>query len=160
MADDPRTAVTTVVETDRTVVLPAPPGAAWAVLADVPSYPTFWPWLHPFDGRRLAAGEEWRGTISATGPLRLRIGVRIDEVVPERSVHATLSGDLTGTAHITLDEAVSLLDGATALRLVAALEPRRPGLRALTRFARPVAQASHDRVIDRALAQLAAHLTP
>lgn len=125
------------------------------MLEDVPAYPGFWPWLRRFDGRRLAVGEVWHGTIAAVGPLRLTVAVHLDVVVPGRSVAAHLAGDLTGTARLALAPGPA----GTALHLTAVLVPERPALRALTRGARPLAQASHDRVIARALAQLGAHVS-
>lgn len=142
------------VVTDRTDVVAADPGRLWDLLADVAAYPTFWPWLRRFDGRALAAGETWRGVIAVRGPLRLAVAVHLDEVVAGRSVVAHLGGDLSGRARIDLGP----VDGGTALRLAATLVPERRALRALTRAARPVAQASHDRVIARALGQLADHV--
>lgn len=144
------------VVTDRTDVVAVDPGRLWAVLADVGGYPGFWPWLRDFDGRDLRTGACWRGVIDVIGPLRLAVTVQLDEVVAGRSVTAHLAGDLSGTARVELRP-----DGrGTALRLTAALVPERGALRALTRTARPLAQASHDRVIARALAQLTAHLSP
>lgn len=144
------------VVTDRTDLVIVDPGRLWAVLADVAAYPAFWPWLQDFDGRDLRAGVRWRGVIDVIGPLGLAVTVHLDEVVAGRSVTAHLAGDLSGTARVELRP-----DGrGTALRLTAALVPERRTLRALTRVARPLAQASHDRVIARALAQLVAHLPP
>jgi hypothetical protein len=140
------------VVTDRTDRVAVDPGRLWAVLADVAAYPTFWPWLRDFDGSDLRAGGRWRGVIDVIGPLRLAVTVHLDEVVAGRSVAAHLTGDLSGTARVELRP-----DGrGTALRLTAALVPERGALRLLTRAARPLAQASHDRVIARALAQMAA----
>lgn len=137
--------------TDRTDVVGVSTTELWAVLADVPAYPTFWPWLRSFDGRRLATGERWHGVIDALGPLRLGVTITLTEVVPQRSVSARISGDLTGTARLVL--------APGALHLTAALAPERRALVRLTRWARPVAEASHDRVISRAIAQLTTHLT-
>lgn len=144
------------VVTDRTDLVAVAPDRLWAVLADVAAYPTFWPWLRGFDGRDLRAGATWRGVIEVVGPLRLGVAVHLDVVDPGRAVAAHLTGDLTGTARIELAQHAP----GTALRLTAALVPERGVLRALTRGVRPVAQASHDRVIARALVQLTTHLGP
>jgi uncharacterized protein YndB with AHSA1/START domain len=138
--------------TDRTDLLAVPPGRLWEVLEDVDGYPSFWPWLRSFDGRRLATGERWRGVIDVAGPLRLAVTITLTEVVAPRCVAARLDGDLSGTARIELADA--------GLHLTASLVPERRALRLLTRLARPLAQASHDRVIARAIAQLTAHLSP
>jgi len=142
------------VETDRTDVIAVAPDRLWAVLADVGDYPTFWPWLRSFDGRELAAGVVWRGQIDVAGPLRLPVAIHLDEVVPGRCIGAHLGGDLTGPARVD----VTAAGAGSALHLTAALVPRRADLRSLTRWARPLAQASHDRVITRALAHLATHV--
>ncbi|HEX7133147.1 MAG TPA: SRPBCC family protein [Iamia sp.] len=142
--------------TDRTDAVAVAPARLWAVLEDVRGYPTFWPWLRDFDGRELRAGAAWRGVIDAGGPLRLGVVIHLEEVEPGRCVTARIGGDLTGSARVDL-----VPDGrGTGLRLTASLLPERADLRALTRWARPLAQASHDRVIARALAQLARHLSP
>ncbi|HEV7720794.1 MAG TPA: SRPBCC family protein [Iamia sp.] len=140
-------------ETDRTDVIAVAPDRLWAVLADVGGYPSFWPWLRHFDGRDLRVGATWRGVIDTGTPLRLTVTLHLTEVVPERSVAARLGGDLSGSARV---EVAPDGDGA-ALRLTATLAPERADLRILTRWARPLAQASHDRVITRALAQLTTH---
>lgn len=142
------------VVTDRTDRLPVDTDRVWAVLADVAGYPRFWPWLRSFDGRSLASGETWHGVIGVAGPFRLGVAIELGSVVAGRSVAARLTGDLSGTAQIDLRPDA---DG-TMLHLVAALAPQRADLRLLTRCARPAAQASHDRVIARALDQLATHL--
>lgn len=142
------------VVTDRTDRIAAPPAGVWEVLADVEGYAAFWPWLRRFDGRSLEVGATWRGAIVVAGPLRLAVAVHLDEVVPGRAVAARLSGDLSGSARLAIGPD---REGAT-LHLAADLVPERADLRALTRWARPLAQASHDRVIARALGQLAAHV--
>jgi len=144
------------VRTDRTDVVPVAPAELWDRLAEVPAYPSFWPWLQAFDGRRLAAGEEWHGTIVVAGPSRLAVTIHLDEVVPGRGVQARVAGDLSGRARIDLAPAST--GTGTDLHLVATLVPEARALRLLTRWARPLAQASHDRVIGRALRQLSAHL--
>jgi hypothetical protein len=135
--------------------LRAEPGDLWAVLDDVPAYPAFWPWLRRFDGRRLVVGEVWHGTIAAVGPLRLTVAVHLDEVVPGRSGAARGAGPRPATARLALAPDPA----GTALHLTAVLVPERPALRVLTRWARPLAQASHDRVIARALSQLGGHVS-
>lgn len=144
------------IETDRTVVLPVPPDRVWEVCEDVPAYPSFWPWLRRFDGRRLAVPEQWHGVVSVAGPFRLPLVVTIGGMTPGRRVQAHVQGSIVGVATVEL----ALHDDGTLLRLTAELMPRPFSPLALaTRLARPLAQASHDRVITRALAQLAAHVT-
>jgi uncharacterized protein YndB with AHSA1/START domain len=146
-----------VIETDRTVVVAASPERVWEVLSDVPAYPSFWPWLRRFDGRHLVAREEWSGSIVVAGPLRMRIGIHLTEVTTGRRVRAIVRGTVMGAATIE----TRLHDGGTALHLTANLVPRPLSpLALLTRASRPLAQASHDRVIARALDQLTAHLSP
>jgi hypothetical protein len=142
------------VVTDRTDVIAVAPDRLWGVLADVDDYPSFWPWLRSFDGRALETGTVWRGVIDVAGPLRLEVAIHIDEVVVERCVRAHLAGDLSGPARLD----VTPDDRGSALHLTAALVPERADLRALTRWTRPIAQASHDRVIARAVSHLATHV--
>ena len=142
------------VETDRTDVVAVDPARLWGVLDDVAAYPRFWPWLRSFDGSELRPGARWRGVIVVAGPLRLAVDVHIEAVAAGRCVAARIGGDLAGRARI---DVAPHAEGAT-LRLTAALHPGRRDLRALTRWARPHAQASHDRVIVRAVTQLADHV--
>jgi uncharacterized protein YndB with AHSA1/START domain len=145
------------IETDRALVVAAPPGRVWEVCDDVAAYPSFWPWLRAFDGRRLAAGERWAGVVHVAGPFRLPLVVVIAEVVDGRRVRAEVHGAIRGRATVELAPD----DAGTLLRLTARLSPRpRSPLALATRLARPLAQASHDRVIARALAQLTAHVAP
>jgi hypothetical protein len=142
------------VETDRTDLVAVDGTRLWAVLEDVAAYPRFWPWLRGFDGTELRPGVVWHGVIVVAGPLRLAVAAHLDAVATGRCVAARIAGDLTGRARI---DVAPHADRAT-LRLTAALHPERRDLRALTRWARPLAQASHDRVIGRAVTQLADHV--
>lgn len=142
--------MTRAIETDRVEHLEVAPGALWARLEAVEEYPTWWPWLAAFDGRALRAGEVWAATVSPRLPWRLRVTVTLEEVVAGASVRARLAGDITGPAHLALRPA----GGGTDLHLTARLAPASAPLRALTALARPVAQRSHDHVIDRGLDQL------
>lgn len=140
--------------TDRVDPMPVGPEALWARLGDVGAYPGWWPWLRAFDARALRAGETWRATISPPLPWRLTVAIHLEEVVEAERVVARLTGDIAGPARLELRPD----PGGTLLALRAELAPAKPALRALAATARPLAQASHDHVIVRALDQLRRHL--
>jgi len=128
---------------------PLPPAELWARMEAVEEYRSWWPWLRELDARALEAGEVWGCLVQPPLPYRLRFDLTIEEVVPERSVSASVGGDIEGTASLE----VTAVDGGSELRLLSALAPRHPVLRAVGTVAGPIAQFGHDWVIDTALRQ-------
>lgn len=137
--------------TDTSYPLDEPVDRAWDALARVEDYRSWWPWLRCFDAGALAVGERWQARISVSLPWPLRFTIDIDAVVPRERVDATLTGDVEGTAAVTLQQ-----DGSgTTIGLVSALEPRHRLLRTLNRLAPPLSRRLHDRVVDKAFRQFA-----
>src|SRR5689334_17247421 len=68
------------VRSERRFRFDATPTALWAALDSVDDYSRWWPWLHHFDARALAAGEEWRCTVKPPLPYVVRFTIRLDEV--------------------------------------------------------------------------------
>ena len=120
------------------------PAELWARLVDVPTYPTWWSWLREFDGAALAAGELWHCSVQPPLPYRVRFAIHLDEVEPERSIAATIDGEIVGTAHLTIAPSAG---GCTA-RLVADLGPDRQAFRALAVALRPLVRFGHNWVLD------------
>jgi Polyketide cyclase / dehydrase and lipid transport len=127
------------------------PGDLWARLADVSTYPQWWPWLREFDGAALAAGEVWRCTVQPPLPYRVRFAVHLEDVAPHSSVTARVSGEIVGTATLTISPA----DGGSTVRLVADLGPDRQALRALSVAFRPLVRYGHNWVLDNGAKQFA-----
>ena len=82
-------------------------------------------------------------------PYTLRFTIRLDSVEPGRAASATIAGDISGTASLTVEP-----DGdGSEVRLISALAPANPFLRGVARFARPVVKLGHDWVLDTGAAQ-------
>lgn len=123
----------------------------WRALESVWEYQRWWPWLRHFDARALAGGERWVARIRVPLPWALRFELDLRHVSAPEHVEASLSGDIEGTASITV-----ACDGAgSTIRLQSALAPRHRLLRAVNRWAPPVSRFVHDRVVDDAFRQFA-----
>jgi uncharacterized protein YndB with AHSA1/START domain len=137
--------------TDRSYPLDESPEAAWDDLAAVDAYERWWPWLRRFEAGRLAVGERWEARIRVPMPWSLRFTLDLREVRAPAHVVAVLSGDIEGTASITLEAT----DRGSTIRLRSDLAPRHRLLRAVNRAAPSVSRRLHDRVVDRAFRQFA-----
>ena len=137
------------VRSDRRYRFEVPPGVLWPALTRVDQYRTWWPWLRGFEGAAFGPGARWTCVVQPPLPYSLRFTIALEEVVPERLATAVIDGDITGTARL---EVAALEDGSEA-RLVSALAPANPLLRAIAAVARPVAQLGHDWVLDTGLRQ-------
>jgi len=122
------------------------PGPLWQRMGSVHEYQTWWPWLRSFTGGPLVTGATWACTVRPPVPYRVRFVVHLDEVVAERRIEATVSGDVRGRATVVL----APIGTGTELRLSSILEPRSRLLRALGMVAPPVARRGHDWVLTRA----------
>jgi hypothetical protein len=110
----------------------------------VDRYTTWWPWLRDFDAIELKSGARWQCRVHPPLPYSLRLVVTIEEVVPETSVEATVTGDIEGSATLLL---LDTADGSEA-RLTSALAPRSRALQVIARAAFPVVRFGHDWVLD------------
>lgn len=123
----------------------------WRALEAVGEYQRWWPWLRRFEARALEGGERWEARIRVPLPWSLRFVLDLGRVSAPEHVEATLTGDIEGTASIT----VAGEGAGSTIRLRSALEPRHRLLRAVNRWAPPVSRFVHDRVIDGAFRQFA-----
>jgi hypothetical protein len=129
---------------DRHYSFDLAPHELWTRMSDVPTYPVWWPWLREFDGTRLAAGEVWNCSVQPPLPYRVRFAVHLDAVREHESVMATVSGEIVGSASLTIAPAA----GGSTARLVADLGPDRHALRALSVALRPLVRFGHNWVLD------------
>jgi uncharacterized protein YndB with AHSA1/START domain len=144
------------IASDRRFTFEPDPETLWTTLADVPAYPRWWPWLHRFDGHRLAPGEAWACAVKPPLPYVLRFCIRIDAVDEGRSVDATISGDIRGRATLTLAPRA----GGSEVHLRSELAPANRWLEAVAAVARPAVRHGHDWVLDTGARQFAAAVRP
>ena len=120
----------------------------------VDRYRDWWPWLLGFDATTLAEGERWACTLRPPVPYVVRFTVELVEVVPCERVVATLSGDLRGSATLTLAERA----GGCELALSSDLEAMRGPVASLSRWLPDVTRWCHDHVLDVGIERFAAQV--
>ncbi len=124
--------------------LPLPREKVWTLISDVSLYRSWWPWLRAFHAAALAEGEEWRCEAQPPVPFPVRFRVGIEYVEAPLLVRAAVSGDVVGTATLSLHEA-----GVGCLAtLESSLGPGNAALRMASRFVGPIARFGHDWVLD------------
>jgi hypothetical protein len=128
--------------------------SVWAALAATDQYRQWWPWLRRFDARGLVTGDLWRCQVKPPLPYTLRFTVHLDNVIARRSVAATVSGDIAGTAHLELAPQGEVCE----LLLTSELAPRSRAFGVLAALARPLVRRGHDWVLDTGAAQFASAL--
>lgn len=133
-----------------------PPDAVWRALEAVDHYQRWWPWLRAFDARGLTAGDRWSARIRVPLPWALRFRLDLRSVAAPDRVEASLSGDIEGTASVTLAGS----GAGSTIRLQSALTPRHRLLRAVNQLLPGVSRRVHDRVVDTAFRQFAERPRP
>jgi uncharacterized protein YndB with AHSA1/START domain len=137
------------VRSDRRYEFAAAPDELWAAFTRLEDYRTWWPWLRRFEAGGFTAGECWRCTVQPPLPYVLRFDLTLLEVEPHSFVTASVSGDIAGDARLD----VQATDAGSEVRLVSALSPANPVLRAIATMARPMVRFGHDWVLDNGLRQ-------
>jgi hypothetical protein len=129
--------------TDRTYDLPFDVASFWRRIEHVEQYRDWWPWLRRFEATPLASGERWVCRVRPPVPYGVTFAVHLDEVDRPDRIEARVSGDIGGTASLSIAPTGS---GCT-IRLVSDLAPRSRALRALSWVARPVVRYGHDSIL-------------
>lgn len=133
-------------DSTRTWQFACAPQQLWERIIAVQEYPLWWPWLRRFEpGPGLVRGASWRCEVVPPLPYVVRFTLRFDHVDAPRIAETSVTGDIRGTARLTLDPTA---DGGTAARLVSRLAPAHPLLRGFGRVARPLVERGHDWVLD------------
>lgn len=135
------------ITTDTEFAFTAAPATVCAALADTSRYQSWWPWLTEFEAGDLHEGARWRCAVRSPIGVTLRFEIRIDEVIVDGTsaldVRAMLSGDIVGTAAITVREQ----GASSSVRFVATLSPKARLLSAVSKLAPPLARKAHDHVV-------------
>ncbi|MCU1367819.1 MAG: polyketide cyclase [Ilumatobacteraceae bacterium] len=121
-------------------------GAAefWRRISEVDEYRAWWPWLREFDGHRLEPGDRWTCAVHPPVPYVVHFALSLDAVDPGRSISATITGDIAGTANLSVTD-----DGSGCnVRLVSELSPAKQSLRVMSIAARPIVSFGHSWILD------------
>jgi hypothetical protein len=105
-------------------------------------------------GDGLKAGSVLEGTVTPPLPYRMRVQVTIDRCRPRERIDATVRGDLTGHAVLTL----APVDAGSEVAVTWTIEMRQRAMRAVARVAHPLLRWGHDRVVESTVAGFRQHL--
>jgi len=117
----------------------------WEAISRTDEFPRWWSWLHRFEGEGLVEGAVADCEVRAPLPYSLHFDVVVQRIVPFELVETVVRGDIAGPARLEIEPTG---DDRCAARLTWALEPTTPLLRTMARFARPVMEWGHDRVLE------------
>lgn len=145
-----------VIDFHRSYRFPVPPAGVWRLLEDVEDFPNWWGWLGHFRvvGDGLKAGSVLDGTVTPPLPYRMHVEVTLDRCQPTERIEATVSGDLTGDALLTLVPE----DTGSEVAVAWTIEMRQRAMRAVARVAHPLLRWGHDRVVEATVAGFRQHL--
>jgi hypothetical protein len=139
---------------DRSWTFDVSDDALWERLSSVEEYTQWWPWLRRFDPvGGFNEGARWHCEVAPPLPYVLRFSVHIDHIEPGRGARASVHGDVTGDAVLSVGGGGN---GSSTARLRSQLAPANPVLRRVGRLARPVVEWGHDWVLDQGRRQFVA----
>jgi carbon monoxide dehydrogenase subunit G len=122
------------------------PEQLWERIEEVDQFERWWPWLSEceLEGGGLTEGSVLHGVVAPPLPYRMRLRVELGECVRPHSIDATVSGDLTGVAALSLRPN----EGGTWAEVSWSIEMRQPAMRLASRFGHPLLKWGHDRVVE------------
>jgi hypothetical protein len=122
-----------------------PPEAVWAAIERTNEFERWWAWLGEFHlyGSGLQSGAAMVGVVSPPLPYRMRINVDLQDCVCPATIDAVVHGDLEGRAHLAFrpEKAGTLATAEWSIEMM------QPPMRLAARFAHPLMQWGHDRVV-------------
>jgi len=130
---------------DRSWRFDVPREELWHRIVSTDEYRRWWPWLRSFepDGG-LAANRRWTCVVAPPLPYTVRFHIHFDRVDPGHLVESIVTGDIGGTARLTIDD-----DGAgSRAQLVSALHPNNALLQGFGIIARPLVEHGHNWILD------------
>jgi uncharacterized protein YndB with AHSA1/START domain len=133
-----------------------PPAAVWGSITDTDRFTSWWGWLGQFrvTGDGLTEGSVLEGTVAPPLPYRMHVRVTLGRCLPEERIEATVAGDLTGLALLTL----APQRPGTRVEAAWTIEMRQRAMRAVARVAHPLLRWGHDRVVEATVAGFRRHL--
>jgi hypothetical protein len=118
----------------------------WDRLSSYDRYCDWWPWLRRFDpDGGFADGASWACEVAPPLPYVVRFTVELERVEPGRAAFASVHGDVSGEAQLTVEP---LTPTRSSARLRSRLAPSNPVLRGFGAVARPLVEWGHDWVLD------------
>jgi hypothetical protein len=135
-----------VIEYDGTFAFPVSVARVWEMMGRFEFFPSWWGWLREFsvEGHDLARGTVLHGVVVPPLPYRMRLDVALDECVPREHIAAFVHGDLEGVAKLTFDGD----DSEALVHATWTIEMMQPPMRMAAKFAHPLLQWGHDRVVE------------
>jgi hypothetical protein len=125
------------------------PSDLWAAIEKVDRFGGWWGWLQEFrfEGEGLGAGSVLHGVVAPPLPYRMRVRVDIVRCVRNETLDAEVHEDLEGTARL----AMRPRSFGTTVEIGWTVEMMQRPMRLASRFAHPLLQWGHDRVVEMTL---------
>lgn len=144
------------IEFRRSFLFSVPPATVWSSIEDLDRFPSWWGWLGQFrvEGDGLKPGSVLEGNVTPPLPYRMHVLVTLDRCQPPERIDATVRGDLTGQALLT----VAPVEAGSEVAVAWTIEMRQRTMRAVARVAYPLLCWGHDRVVDATVAGFRQHL--
>jgi uncharacterized protein YndB with AHSA1/START domain len=125
----------------------APPERVWAVLEDVPTWPTWWRWLlgvHVLDaGRPDGIGRRYRFEFKTALPYMLAFDSETVRIAPPSMWEARVEGGLAGTGRWEVTEQ----DGASWIRYTWIVATTKRWMNIVAPVARPAFSWNHELIM-------------
>jgi uncharacterized protein YndB with AHSA1/START domain len=142
------------IHSDRRYAFAASADEVWSALTRVDEYAQWWPWLVEFDGSDFRLGSRWRCKVRAPLRYSVRFEIELAEVATAERAAATVTGDISGVATLTLSPSEGeASERGSELRLVSDLTSNVGLVATVDRFMPRLAEASHHWVLDTGLRQ-------
>ena len=135
-----------VIEYRRAYEFAGTPEQLWDAIQEVYEFQGWWSWLEDFrlEGNTLQAGSVLHGVVAPPLPYRMRIRVELVHCEPPKRIDAIIHGDLEGVARLEMRPS----DVGTSVEVAWTVEMMQRPMRLASRFAHPLLQWGHDRVVE------------
>jgi hypothetical protein len=133
------------------------PGELWLSIEHAEQFEGWWPWLQEFnlEGGKLRSGAVMHGIVTPPVPYRMRVDVELVACRRPTAIDAVVHGDLEGSASLRIRR--SGLGGCT-VEATWSVEMMQTPMRIASRFAHPLLQWGHDRVVEITVRSFRRHL--